>query len=190
VGELGPGPHGPEPFEVDPMPGVRHQSDLDRTLASEVLGEIVFEAAARCTRAPERREKWLRLLALETQTRRRLLDYLEAHGEHARPPRLARLTGWVVGATLGLLPWSLAMRTLERATRGYLETFERLARNAAGSDGGFFSYVVAHERAIAEFARRELSGRAAVSLEPVTRLLAAPPGETPAGADPPRERLA
>ncbi len=160
------------------MPDARRQRDLDRTLASEVLGEIVFDAAARWARTPERREKWLRLRELEARTRRRLLEFLETHREHAQPPRLPRLTGRAVGTALGLLPWSLAMRTLERGTRAYLETFERLARNATGSEGEFFCYVVAHEQAIAEFARRELAGQAQRSLEPVARLLGEPSGGT------------
>ena len=46
---------GADPGEADPVQEAQHQRDLDRTLASEVVGEIVFAAAARWTRAPERR---------------------------------------------------------------------------------------------------------------------------------------
>lgn len=159
------------------MQDPQHQRDFARTLASEVLGEIVFATAARWTRTPERREKWLRLRELETHTKQRLVDFLATQGACVKPPRLPRLTGWAVGTALALLPWTLAMRALERGTRSYLEVFERLARSASDPDAGFFAYVVAHEQAIAEFARRELAGRAESSLHPVTRLLADPPGD-------------
>jgi len=72
---------GADPGEADPVQEAQHQRNLDRTLASEVAGEIVFAAAARWTRAAERREKWLRLRKLETQTKHRLVDFLEAQGE-------------------------------------------------------------------------------------------------------------
>lgn len=95
---------GADPGEADPVQEAQHQRDLDRTLASEVVGEIVFAAAARWTRAPERREKWPRLRKLETQTKQRLVDFLEAQGERAEPPRWPRLTGWAVGTALAFLP--------------------------------------------------------------------------------------
>lgn len=148
-----------------------YQADLDRTYESEVYGEVLFAAAARFTRSPERREKWLRLQRLETQTKERILQYLEAHQQHASLPRFVRAKGRVLGALLAMLPWPLSMKLLEDGTSPFLAVFARLERNATASTKEFFSYVVAHERAIAEFARRERSRRPETSIQPVASLL-------------------
>ena len=54
-----------------------YQADLQRIHESEVYGQAVFDTAARLTRNPERKAKWLALKALEAHT---LLSGL--HGEH------------------------------------------------------------------------------------------------------------
>ena len=115
--------------------------------------------------------KWLKLKELETQTREPLSAFLLAAGLHAREPLTARPFGRVAGALFGILPWPLSMRLLERGTRPYLKVFERLEQGAHNENKAFFTYVVAHERAIAEFARRECRGQKGNSLLPVTRLL-------------------
>jgi len=115
--------------------------------------------------------KWLKLKELETQTKERLSAFLLAAGLHAREPLMARPFGRAAGALLGVLPWSLAMRILERGTRPYLKVFERLEQGSRNENKAFFAYVTAHERAIAEFARRECKGQKGNSLMPVTKLL-------------------
>jgi hypothetical protein len=149
-----------------------YQADLDRTYESEVMGEVLFAAAARLTLSAERREKWRRLQDLETQTKDRLLAYLATHQQGASLPAFIMAKGRLLGAVLALLPWSVSMKLLGDGTAPFLAVFERLERNADASTKGFFSYVVAHERAIAEFARRERSGQRAQSIAPVTTLLA------------------
>ena len=148
-----------------------YQADLDRTYESEVYGEVLFAAAARLTRSVERREKWHRLKDLETQTKGRLLEFLDTHARRASLPAFIRAKGWLLGSLLALLPRSVAMKLPEDGTAPFLAVFERLERHAVESSRGFFSYVVAHERAIAEFARRERAGRPKKSIEPVMLLL-------------------
>jgi len=138
-----------------------YQADLDRLYESEVYGEILFATAARLSGAGAHRDKWLLLRDLEAQTKDRLLAFLAASGQQARLPALLRQKSHLVGALLGVLPWSIAMKLLEDGTAPFLAVFERLERNAPESARGFFAYVVAHERAIAEFARRERAGDAA-----------------------------
>jgi len=150
----------------------RYQRDLDKLYYSEVLGEILFDAAARSTRTSEdQRMKWLKLKELETQTKERLSAFLLAAGLRARQPLTARPLGRMAGALFGILPWSLSMRLLERGTRPYLRVFERLEQGARNETKAFFAYITAHERAIAEFARRERKGQKGNSLMPVTALL-------------------
>jgi hypothetical protein len=148
-----------------------YQADLDRTYESEVFGEVLFSVAARLTRSAERCEKWRRLRDLETQTKERVIEFLDAHRQHASLPAFVRAKGRFLGVLLALLPWSLSMKVLEDGTAPFLAVFERLERNADESSKEFFAYVVAHERAIAEFARRERVGQRAQSIAPVASLL-------------------
>jgi hypothetical protein len=148
-----------------------YQADLNRLYESEVFGELLFATAARLSGAGTHRDSWLLLRDLETQTKDRLLAFLSTSGQQARLPTLVRAKGVLVGTLLGVLPWSLAMKLLEDGTAPFLAVFERLERNAPESARAFFAYVVAHERAIAEFARRERAGDAAATA-PVRTLLA------------------
>lgn len=150
----------------------RYQKDLDKVYYSEVFGEVLFDAAARWTRtSSDQRMKWLKLKDLETQTKERFLAFLHAAGQNAHPSVMARPLGRITGALLGTLPWTVSMRLLERGTRPYLKVFERLEQGSNNENKAFFAYVTAHERAIAEFARRETRGQKGNSLMPVTKLL-------------------
>ena len=151
-----------------------YQRDLDRTLGSEVLGERLFAVAARLTRKPERRAKWLALRDLETQTRQRIEAFLEERGEEASVPAFTGAQALLFGVALGLLPWSLSMRLLQDGTGPFLEIFERLERAADPDSRAFFAYVVAHERAIERFARSEQAGEEETSLDVVEALLSKP----------------
>lgn len=148
-----------------------YQADLDRMYESEVLGETVFATAARFSRGEDRRRKWLRLKDLETQTYNRILAYLNSTAQSAKSPATSKVQGALMGGALGLMPWRAAMSLLEDGTKPFLNVFERLLQNSDEIDREFFAYVVAHEKAIAEFARRERDGRPEISLEPIESLL-------------------
>jgi len=147
------------------------RSDLQRIHESEAYGLAVFETAAKVARSPERREKWLRLRALEKQTLERYLDYMQRTGQRVAEPRVWRVKGYLEGAALGLMPWRLAMTLVRNATGPFQETFGRLVQHADGPERDFFAYVLGHERAIEEFAVRELA-RHPASLDAVELLLA------------------
>ena len=149
----------------------RYQRGLAKIYHSEVLGEMLFDTAARWSRISDHRMKWLKLKDLETQTKERLCAFLVAAGLQAHPSVMAKPFGRFYGALLGYLPWPLSMWLLERGTRPYLKLFERLEQDAGNEARAFFAYVTAHERAIAEFARRERKGQKGNSLIPVTKLL-------------------
>jgi hypothetical protein len=149
----------------------QYRRDLNKVYYSEVFGETLFDTAARWARVADQRMKWLKLKELETQTRERLMAFLQASGQQTRQPALAKLHGQISGKLLGLLPWPVSMRLLEHGTASFLKVFERLEQHAGNETRAFFSYVVAHERAIAEFASRERKGQKGNSLLPVTKLL-------------------
>lgn len=146
-------------------------SDLQRIHESEVYGSAVFRTAAGLTRDPTRRHKWRTLEALEEATLARYLDYMQRSRKTATEPRGWAWKGRAEGMALGLLPWPLAMRLVRDATGPFLERFHRLQAHARGEDRAFFTSVVAHEKAIESFARKELAGEPD-SLKAVEGLLA------------------
>lgn len=148
----------------------QYQADLQRIHESEVYGTAVFETAARMTRDPARRAKWLALKALEEKTLARYLDYMHRTAQPVREPTGWALKGHTEGAALGLMPWRLAMKLVANATGPFMERFLRLKEHAQGDDLEFFSYVYAHEKAIEAFARKELADDA-TSLKAVESLL-------------------
>ncbi len=148
-----------------------YKADLQRIHESEVFGVAVFDTAARLTRNPERKNKWLTLKALEEKTLARYLDYMQASNQTVVEPTGWRLKGQVEGAALGVMPWRLAMKLLADGTVPFQEKFLRLKTHAQAEHLEFFTYVYAHEKAIEAFAKKELA-KAQDSLKAVEALLA------------------
>lgn len=127
----------------------------DKIYQSEVMGETLFRVARALTWNRERRAKWRLLEALETQTKDR---YLEHVSEIKAPPLSATLLGVLYGLLLAAVPWKTAMTMLLEGTSPYMETFEYLLAQSSDGERAFYEYVVAHEKAIVNFASRELEG--------------------------------
>jgi len=136
----------------------QYKSDLQRIHESEVYGRAVFATAARLTRDPERKSKWLTLQALEEETLARYLAYMARTGQTVVEPKIWELKGYAEGAALGLMPWRLAMRLVRDATGPFQEKFLRLKQNCDEAEREFFAYVYAHEKALEAFAVKELAG--------------------------------
>ncbi|MEM1154458.1 MAG: hypothetical protein AAGI44_09965 [Pseudomonadota bacterium] len=138
---------------------------------SEVMGETLFRVARLLTLSADRREKWKRLEALETQTKHR---YLEHIGQMVLPPTGARLQGVLYGLLFAAMPWKSAMKMLVEGTAPYMDTFEQLLEHSPEDEKSFYQYVVAHEKAIVSFAAGELAGNDDAITDVVT-LLEPPP---------------
>ena len=148
-----------------------YQNDLNQIYESEIMGEILFAMAARLTWSAQRRRKWLQLRDLETRTKERLLDFLLQQQQQVSLSGSVKVRGYCYGLLLGLLPWLKSMRLLEHATVPFLKIYKRLEVHADEQSREFFSYVVAHEEAIAAFARLERAGRPEHSTQAVAELL-------------------
>lgn len=136
----------------------QYRTDLYAIYKSEVMGEALFAGAAACTLSAERKQKWLRLAALETQTKQRYLDFVAEDSALRRFPVFSLLLGKLLGPVFAMLPWSMAMKALGDGTDSFLEIFARLQKTGAEQDRGFFDYVLAHEQAIKAFANAERAG--------------------------------
>ena len=85
--------------------------------------------------------------------------------------RVANVAGIASGSGLWLMPRPLQLRSLVLGTKPFALHFRRLDDHFADSaQAPFFSYVLAHEYAIAELGRRALSD-AGDALAPVEALL-------------------
>ncbi len=145
-------------------------SDLQHIHQSEVYGENVFNLASKFTFRRDRRAKWILLRNLERQTLAEYLGYMSRTGQVPQYPFIWALRGFLEGALLGLLPWSLAMRLLVHETRHFTLVWARLKENAEPSHREFFEYIYDHEKAIEVFAVRELKHRSD-SIQPILLLL-------------------
>lgn len=115
----------------------------------EVYGEAVFAAMADADPDPEARYKWRVLEALERETKEYLERALRDRGHSVEESQELRAQGDKLG---------------------------RSAERSAPADGlAIARHVTAHERAILEFADREIAGRTADSPGPVLALLSSPP---------------
>jgi hypothetical protein len=137
----------------------------------------VFSRAERRARTPADRHMWAALHELETQTRAAVFDRLDADVRRFQTSQqLARVVGIAGGAGMPVLPRRLQLRSVALGTKPFLPHFRRLDRHYADTpQAAFFSYVLAHEHAIAELATRALA-RDGNPTAPVEALL----GQVPA----------
>jgi hypothetical protein len=128
-------------------------------VGSEVGGVQAAAFAERHARNAGERSTWSALHALELQTRDAVYRKLgDTAARFAATERFAGAVGAANAAAGTLLPHRLQMRSLMMATKPFVRHFHRLDQYFAGSSqAGFFHYVLAHELAIAESARRVLT---------------------------------
>jgi hypothetical protein len=123
---------------------------------SEVAGVRAAGFAERHARTARDRTIWAALHELEDQTLAAVYEHLG--DDAARFARLASTVGAASGAAVAVLPHQLQMRSLVIVTKLFVPHFRKLDEHFAGSSRtAFFSYVLAHELAIAELGRRALA---------------------------------
>jgi hypothetical protein len=129
-------------------------------IASEVFGVEVFARALNRARTPADRDLWAALYELETQTRSAVFARLEADVRQFRSgPQLAWTVGVASGTAMPWLPRRLQLQAVVLGAKPFMSHFQRLDAYFAGtSEAAFFSYVVAHERAIVDLGTRALAG--------------------------------
>lgn len=152
----------------------QYQEDLNKILESEIFGEALFKTAAKQTKSQIKKQKWLTLAALESQTLDRLEVFLQQNQLKASSRFHIKAQGVALGYVLSKLPWSVAMYLVKDGTQPFMQVFERLCAHADQDSKLFFEYVLNHEKSIHEFANRELNKQPSASLEMVLDLLERP----------------
>jgi hypothetical protein len=161
-----------------------HDELLIEAYQGEVLGEALFAALAeRCgggNADADRRAKLDVLTRLERATKDAMRPALERRGIDTAPDAGVLETAARFADTAAAMQWRDLLASFEPTTKKYVEVYEGLG--AAGEDAQLVELLLRHERALAEFARRELGGDAATSMQPILDLphvAASPPTPTP-----------
>lgn len=141
---------------------------LVKAYQGEVLGEALFADLAERADDPDRRVKLETLVRLEASTRDALRPALERRGVDtaADPDVLATARRFADAAAA--MAWHDLLATFEPTTTEYVATYQALGD--AGEDPDLVRLLLDHERALAEFARRELAGDTATSTQPILDL--------------------
>jgi hypothetical protein len=146
----------------------------------EVLGEAIYSALLGSARNDNERLKWGTLLQLETETKSWLRAPMVAHGVSIEEQTTDRDKGIALAGQFKTLPWSDQMQALHNALVTDLIPRYQSHTDAARTRGkadeeAVCLYMVEHEKAQLEFARRELAGIGLdQSLEPVVKFLKYP----------------
>ncbi len=153
-----------------------YKTYLEERFQGEVYGEALFRTMGDLCEDAERARKFRVLERLERETKEFLLPALrEAGGSGEEDPRRIA-EGETLGANLAKAPWADLMRGFEGELRRFVEDFERAEAVAPVGKESLLRHVTTHERALLDFATRELEGsKAGNSLESVVALLRTPP---------------
>ena len=145
--------------------------DLVTVLKSEVLGAAFFRSAYYAGFFGDRRNKAKTLWQLEVQTKKRIIEYFRVNNIQIPKLNIIAIKGLIFGVFCSLVPWHILIKKIIQETEYYLEVFHRLEKEADEKDKELFKYIVAHEKAIAQFAEMELTDSGNHSLEVIEALL-------------------
>ena len=149
-----------------------YKTYLEERFQGEVYGEALFRTMAELSDEPERARK-LRLLAqLERETKEFLLPAVRRAGFSGKESPERTAEGEELGAKLVKAPWHDLIRGFQKELTRFVADFERGEALARPGEESFFQHLTAHERALLDFANRELKGeRSGDSLASVKALL-------------------
>ena len=143
----------------------------------EVYGETLFRSLAERATDDSRRHKLRVLERLERDTKRRIRSFLEQLGTDVVDDARSVQRGEDDAQTFAGLDWNRLMQGFRVELAKFVSAFEQSESLAAshGEAQDLVRHITMHERALLDFATRELQGLDERSLESVLRILEAPP---------------
>ena len=141
--------------------------------AGEVAGEAIYSALLEAARDPQEQLKLSCLLQLETETKAWLRPHMLAAGLNVAEPAAMREPAVAFVALLTPLGWREKVQAIDDLLPQFVGLYQRYADAARArgeaEEAAVCDFMVEHEKAQAEFARRELAGDPPEqSLEPLT----------------------
>ena len=138
----------------------------------EVLGEVIFDQFLRTIEDDEQRYKVATMLQLESETKARLRPWLARRGLNLCEDPAIRAEAMSIAEAMAALSWHDKVNALYETLRDrYVPRYKEIAAMAPPEDAEIAASMVEHESALCEMARREVSGMADRSAEPVVALL-------------------
>ena len=153
-----------------PSPIFSPEDPLDelwvRAYQGEVLGEALFGRIADRLDDPDHAAKMRVLSTLERKTKEAIAPSLERAGLSTEPdPEMLTLAD----ALAVDMPWSEFLAATQSITEQYIPLYVRIGE-LDPSEQPASDLLVAHEAALRAFARAELAGDTATSLDPINAL--------------------
>jgi len=159
---------------TSPTKNEAYRTYLEERFQGEVFGEATFRKMAEvCTAGDPERAARLRVLEqLERETKELLLSGIREAGGASEPDPARIEEGQRLGAQMAAAPWTDLMRGMCAELEKLVDEFERAESLAPAGCEALLRQVTDHERALLDFARRELDPDDHVdSLAPVRALL-------------------
>src|SRR5208337_3702292 len=141
----------------------------------ESMGEVLFGELLRTAENDDQRYKLGTLLQMESETKVRLRPWLFRHRLDLSGDAAVRAEGLSIAENLGRMIWLQKITAMHDAMRDrIIPRYKEIAAIAPAEDQEMARSMVEHESALLEMARREMSGMADRSAEPVVALLKCP----------------
>jgi hypothetical protein len=129
-----------------------------KAFEGEALGAALFERMAELVDDDERRAKLDVMRRLEASTLELLRPVLVEKGITTEGEAAAAAQGAELGEAAATQPWNELLASFEPNTATYAAMYGELRSLVPESDHEVVDALLAHERALCEFARRELAG--------------------------------
>ena len=153
-----------------------YKTYLEERFQGEVYGEALFRTMADLSAEPAQVRKFRVLEQLERETKELLLPAVREAGYSGEESSERISEGVSLGTGLVKAPWQDLMRGFQSELQRFAEEFKRAEALAPAGKESLLRAVTAHERALLDFATRELEGNESDdSLDSVISLLRTPP---------------
>ncbi len=134
----------------------------------EVLGEALFDRIADQIDDEDHKAKMRVLAKLERRTKESVAPALERAGLSTEPDRESLQTAEALSSAAAT-PWNDLLATFEPITSQFCAMYRRIGE-LDPSERETSELLVAHELALRNFARAEIAGETATSLDPINAL--------------------
>jgi hypothetical protein len=134
----------------------------------EVLGEVLFDRMADQIDDEDHKAKMRVLATLERRTKESVAPALERAGLPTEPDPESLETAEALSSA-ATMPWNDLLATFEQITSQFCALYRRIGE-LDPSERETSELLVAHELALRDFARAEIAGHIATSLDQITAL--------------------
>jgi hypothetical protein len=145
------------------------QEILVKAYQGEVLGEALFRGIAEQLHDEDHAAKMRVLSDLERRTKEATAPALARAGVDTAPDPEVLSTAAALVPDAAAMGWEALMVSFEPITSQYIPLYQRVGE-LSPAEREISDLLVAHERALCAFARAELAGQTATSLEPIQAL--------------------